>query len=75
VEFFLIGMAQAKVEEALVAGLAAIGASEQQVVKEPLDRAISARAVRFISITIRAKRGLLLTVDFSHGDVLAGRTS
>jgi len=73
VEFFFVGVAEAGVEEAFVAGLAAIGAAEQEVVKEPLDRTISSGAVDIISTAIRAKRGMLLTGDFDHGDFLAGR--
>jgi hypothetical protein len=71
VELFFVGMVQARVKEAFVAGLAAIGALEEQAMKDPLDRAISSRAVSVVGIAIRANRRLSFSCGFGHGDVLA----
>jgi hypothetical protein len=71
VELFFVGMAEARVEEAFIAVLAAIGAQEPEVVKEPLQSAASSRAVKFIAAAMGAKERIIFNDGFAHKKVLS----
>ena len=73
-ELFFGVTGEAVVEEAFVAGLAAIGTFEKQVMEEPLVRASSSRAEDVIAAAMRANRRLLLILEFGHGDILPTRS-
>ena len=77
VVWFSVGVAgDAKSEEALVAGLAAVGTLKKQMVKRPLQGASSLRPVNLVAAALRALGKLLLRRRaFRHGEVLRGEDS
>jgi hypothetical protein len=73
VRLFLWWTGDAKAEEALVAGFAAIGTLKQQIVTDKFLGAPSQRAVNSVATAIRATGKVLLRCGFVHGKLLSDK--